>query len=135
MKMRFFWHLFFRSFIGYPGICGMDLEIVERHWIKFLVAPYTLTMVYLEKLFTEQIKNAWNGKCVNWSIILITCETIFVSSLNMKAYVSYSHSLIYFHLSLKCKISAIWLVETACIFLIFLIATVQISMDCEMQES
>ena len=33
-------------------------------------------------------------------------------------------------LSLKCKISAIWLVETACIFLIFLIATVQI-LECE----
>ena len=48
-------------------------------------------------------------------------------------------------LSLKCKISAIWLVETACIFrilvetacvcLIFLIATVQTSMECEMQGS
>ena len=41
---------------------------------------------------------------------------------------SYLHLL---PLSLKCKISAIWLVETACIFLIFLIATVQISMECE----
>ena len=38
-------------------------------------------------------------------------------------------------LSLNCKISAIWLVETACIFLIFLIATVQISVECETQES
>ena len=38
-------------------------------------------------------------------------------------------------LSLKYKISAIWLVETVCIFLIFLIATVQISMECETQES
>ena len=38
-------------------------------------------------------------------------------------------------LLLKCKISATWLVETACIFLIFLIATLQISMDCETQES
>ena len=37
-------------------------------------------------------------------------------------------------LSLKCKISAILLVETAFIFLIFLIATVQISMECETQE-
>ena len=33
-------------------------------------------------------------------------------------------------ISLKCKISAIWLVETACIFLVFSIATVQI--ECEM---
>ena len=24
MKMRFSWHLFFRSFIGYPGICGIE---------------------------------------------------------------------------------------------------------------
>ena len=38
-------------------------------------------------------------------------------------------------LSLKYKISAIWLVETASMFLIFLIATVQISMECETQES
>ena len=38
-------------------------------------------------------------------------------------------------LSLKCKISAIWLVETACIFLIFLIVKVQMLMECEMQES
>ena len=37
-------------------------------------------------------------------------------------------------LSLKCKISVIWLIETAFIFLIFLIATVQISMECETQE-
>ena len=36
---------------------------------------------------------------------------------------------------LKCQISAIWLVETASIFLIFLIATVQILMECETQES
>ena len=34
----------------------------------------------------------------------------------------------------KCKISAIWLVETASIFLIFLIATVQMWMGCETQE-
>ena len=33
--------------------------------------------------------------------------------------------------SLKCKISAIWLVETACIFLIFLIAAVEILIECE----
>ena len=39
------------------------------------------------------------------------------------------------YLSLKCKISAVWLVETACIFLIFLIATVQISIECETQEN
>ena len=38
-------------------------------------------------------------------------------------------------LSLKCKISIIWLVETLCIFLMFLITTVQMSMGCEMQES
>ena len=35
----------------------------------------------------------------------------------------------------KCKISAIWLVETAHIFLICLIAAVQISMTYETQES
>ena len=38
-------------------------------------------------------------------------------------------------IKLKCKRSANWLVETACIFLIFSIATVQISMECGMQES
>ena len=38
-------------------------------------------------------------------------------------------------LSLKGKISAIWLVEKECIFLIFLIDTVQISMQYETQES
>ena len=38
-------------------------------------------------------------------------------------------------LSLKCKISAIWLVETTCIFLILLFANEQISMECETQES
>ena len=50
----------------------------------------------------------------------------------------FSHIIVhgtYVLLSLKCKITAIWLVETACIFLIFLIATVQISMECETQES
>ena len=41
----------------------------------------------------------------------------------------------YFALSLKCKISAIWLVEKACMYLIFLIATVQMSMECNTQES
>ena len=41
----------------------------------------------------------------------------------------------FLYLSLKYKIPAIWLVETACIFLIFLIATVQTSMECETQES
>ena len=34
-------------------------------------------------------------------------------------------------LPLKCKVSSIWLVETVCIFLIVLIATVQISVECE----
>ena len=41
----------------------------------------------------------------------------------------------YYLLSLKCKISVFWLVKTACIFLVFLIATMQISMECETQES
>ena len=36
-------------------------------------------------------------------------------------------------LSLKCKIHAIWLVETVCIFMISLIATVK--MECEKQEA
>ena len=47
------------------------------------------------------------------------------------------YKLIYklYALSFKWKISAIWLVETASIFLIFLIATVQISLECEMQET
>ena len=31
--------------------------------------------------------------------------------------------------------SAIWSVETACVFLIFSIATVQMSVKCELQES
>ena len=35
----------------------------------------------------------------------------------------------------NCKISAIRLVEKAYIFLIFLTATVQTSMECETQES
>ena len=35
---------------------------------------------------------------------------------------------------LTWKISAIWLIETACIFPIFLIATVQTSMEYETQE-
>ena len=37
-------------------------------------------------------------------------------------------------LSYIIKISAIWLVEAACIYLIFLITTMQISMECETQE-
>ena len=41
----------------------------------------------------------------------------------------------YTKLLLKCEVSAIWLVEKECIFLIFLIATVQISVECETQES
>ena len=48
------------------------------------------------------------------------------------------HSLLhnaYVTLSLKCKTSATWLVEKACIFLIFSIATVQISIECETKES
>ena len=40
-------------------------------------------------------------------------------------------AVVYLKLSLKCKTSAIWLVETACISLILLTATVQISMECE----
>ena len=36
---------------------------------------------------------------------------------------------------LKCKIFVISLVETACIFLVFLIAVVKISVECETQES
>ena len=36
---------------------------------------------------------------------------------------------------IKCKISAIGLVEIAWIFLILLIAKVQISMECETQEN
>ena len=38
-------------------------------------------------------------------------------------------------LPLKWKISVISLVEAACIFLIILIATVQISMGCKTQEN
>ena len=38
-------------------------------------------------------------------------------------------------LLLKRKISAIWLVEKTCMFLIFLIAQVEMSMECETQES
>ena len=41
----------------------------------------------------------------------------------------------YLVLLLKCKISTISLVEKACIFVIFLTATVEISMECETQES
>ena len=37
--------------------------------------------------------------------------------------------------SLKYKISAIWLIETAAIFAIFSVAAVQISMESETQES
>ena len=37
-------------------------------------------------------------------------------------------------LLLKYKISAVWLVEARCIFLIFLYARVQLSMGCETQE-
>ena len=36
---------------------------------------------------------------------------------------------------LKCKIPAISLVETACIFMIFVIAILQISMERETRES
>ena len=36
--------------------------------------------------------------------------------------------------TVKCKISDILLVETMCIFQIYLIATVQTSMECDMQE-
>ena len=49
--------------------------------------------------------------------------------------ISTSCTVSFIELLLKCKISAIWLVETACIFPIFLIATTQISMECETQES
>ena len=41
----------------------------------------------------------------------------------------------YLLLQLKYKMSPIRLLETACIFLTFLISTVQISMECETQES
>ena len=47
----------------------------------------------------------------------------------------YSNSECENYLLLKCKISEIWLVETACMFQIILIATVQISMEYETQES
>ena len=40
----------------------------------------------------------------------------------------------YLTLSLKCKIFTIWLVETACVLMIFLITTVQISIECETQK-
>ena len=42
---------------------------------------------------------------------------------------------VFMYLSLKCKTSAISLVETACMFLIFLITSMQISMECETKES
>ena len=35
---------------------------------------------------------------------------------------------------IKCKTSTIGLIETACIFLIFLTASVQISLKCEKQN-
>ena len=38
-------------------------------------------------------------------------------------------------LLLKFKVTAVLLVETVCTFLILLIATVEISMECETQES
>ena len=37
-------------------------------------------------------------------------------------------------LSFKCKIYEIWLGETACIFLMFLISAFQISMECKTQN-
>ena len=37
--------------------------------------------------------------------------------------------------NLKCKISVIWFVQTVCIFLIFVIAAVQISMEYETRKS
>ena len=42
---------------------------------------------------------------------------------------------VFMYLSLKCKTSAISLVETACMFLIFLITSMQISTECETKES
>ena len=42
---------------------------------------------------------------------------------------------VFMYLSLKCKTSAISLVETASMFLIFLITSMQISMECETKES
>ena len=58
-----------------------------------------------------------------WNNIFRSLNIIGISKIDGQIDVSYCL------LSLKCKISAIWLVETACIFLIFLIATMQISMD------
>ena len=66
----------------------------------------------------------------NWNKPIF--KTINISQRNFKMSL---RLVILFLLSLKCKISAIWLVETACIFLIFLITTVPISIECEKQET
>ena len=37
--------------------------------------------------------------------------------------------------TVKCKMLEIWMIEKLCMFSMFLVAIVQISMECETQES
>ena len=87
--------------------------------------------VYEQKCFSVITKNLrWDGVKLGLSLFKRNCIICWIeSTLKM------IKNTFYFILLLKCKISEILLFKTACIFLIFLITTMQISMECETQES
>ena len=62
-------------------------------------------------------------------------KVFFPEVYNLTPSLTIMHKKLVFFIIVKMQVSAIWLVETAGIFQIFWIATLQISMECETQES
>lgn len=110
--------------------CFQIVQIVPNRVKCFMSLPFYYVLYSEMKLKNElpaanlaKIKKK-KKKCVESNVRL---------GFNLCAIYNIHDQLIY--LSLKCKISTIWLVEAAWIFLIFLFATMQISMGCEAKEN
>ena len=70
-----------------------------------------------------------NSYSISVSIMMLLCLLMPAVSITLVPAFPFIVYATYKLISLKCQISVIWLVETACIFLIFFIFTVQISME------
>ena len=89
-----------------------DADLKRRHII------YSYFFGFSTILLSLNLYSKYSKSLLTFIYIVLCCLS--------KAYKAFS---------LKYKISVIWLVEAAFIFLILLTATVQISMECETQES
>ena len=137
-----FWHSIKNSNFHFTTVRTNKtfVQILALKSIRNLNTVATIISVILTLTQSNQLRNmhrvqSFPGPCSqpirNYSkkMFNFLLYLVFLFSFFFEAFV------ISYKLSLRWKISAIWLVEAACIFLILLFVTVQISVEYETLES